>query len=39
MKAKPKITLPPRAYIYSVMMARSHELTQHDGKPCNCKHR
>lgn len=35
--SKPKIKLPPRAYIYSVMMARSHELTHHKGKPCNCK--
>lgn len=23
--------------MYSVMMARSHELTHHDGKACTCK--
>lgn len=37
MEMKPKLVLPPRDYIYSVMMARSHELTQHEGKPCDCK--
>jgi len=31
-----KLVLPPRDYIHSVMMARSHEITHHKGERCVC---
>jgi len=38
-KKKKKLVLPPRGVIYSILMARSHEIVQHKGKPCDCLNR